>query len=374
MRTRFRFGLSAAAAMVMVSLGAPALAADTVKIAVAGPLSGNYAQYGEYLKRSAELAAADINAAGGVSGMQIEIIAEDDQMDPRQAATVAQRLSARGDIVGVVGHFSSTSSLAAQPIYARNSIVMISPSSTSPDLAGKPNFFRTAVTDEVVSRQLADYAVETLGAKRIAVLYQTGTATITQAEIFEARARELGAEILLSEGHEPERVDFQAVMTRLAPMNPDLLFTPTFTVEASRIARQAREAGIQASMMGTDGLFDTQLLRLGGDATDGYYAAAFFHHTIDRPEARHYVETYQAKFGEYPEGYGANAYDAVGLIAWAVGRVGTDPAAIIGALEQLQGDERYVGVTGEITFQPNHNVLKDILVVQARNGEFELVD
>ena len=225
----------------------------------------------------------------------------------------------------------------------------------------------------MVSRQLADYAVSRIGAKRVAVLYQTGTATITQAEIFEQRARELGAEIVLSEGHEPERVDFLAVMTKLAPMNPDLLFTPTFTVEAAKIARQAREAGIQAPLMGTDGLFDTQLLKLGGDATEGYYAAAFFHHTMDRPLARKYVDAYRQAYGEYPEGYGANAYDAVGLFAWAVAKAGNDASAIAGALESLQGATTFSGVTGEISFQPNHNVLKDIVVVQAKNGEFVLV-
>ncbi|MGH6631562.1 MAG: ABC transporter substrate-binding protein, partial [Burkholderiales bacterium] len=234
------------------------------------------AQYGTYLRNAVELAAKHINDAGAAGSYTIEVVPQDDQMDPKQAATVAQRLVSEGDILAVVGHFSSTTSLAAQPIYERAGIPMISPSSTSPDLANKSNFYRTAVTDDVVSTQLADYAVGKKGFKRIAILYQTGTSTIAQGEIFAKHAKELGAEIVLMEGHEPERVDFQAAVTTLVPLKPDLVFVPTFTAEASKIARQLREAGITAPLMGTDALFDPQFIKLAGDAGNGTYAAAFF--------------------------------------------------------------------------------------------------
>lgn len=350
-------------------------AAEPVKIAVVGPMSGNYAQYGDYLRKSAELAARDINARGGAGGSPIEIVVEDDQMDPRQAATVAQRLASRPDILAVVGHFSSTASLAAQPIYDRAGIVMISPSSTSPALSGKRNFFRTAVTDDLVASQLAEFAVRNLGAKKVAILYQTGTSTIAQAEIFAKRAKDLGANIVLSEGHEPERVDFLAAMTKLASLKPDLIFTPTFTVEAAKIARQAREAGIRAPLMGTDALYDTQLLKLAGDAAQGFYAASFFHHSVDRPAARAYVEAYKQATGSFPEGYGANSYDAVGVLAWAVGQVGKDRAKVRQALETLGNEKpKYRGVTGDIGFNKEHNVVKDVFIVRAKGDEFELAE
>ncbi len=353
---------------------AGALAAAPVKIAVVGPMTGNYAQYGEYLRKSAELAAKDLNARRGTGGAPIEIVAEDDQMDPRQAATVAQRLASRSDILAVVGHFSSTTSLAAQPIYDRAGIVMISPSSTSPALSGKHNFFRTAVTDDLVASQLAEFAVRKLGAKNIAILYQTGTSTIAQGEIFAKRAKALGASIVLSEGHEPERVDFLAVMTKLASLKPDLIFTPTFTVEAAKIARQAREAGIKAPLMGTDALYDTQLLKLAGDAAQGFYAASFFHHAVDRPAARAYVDAYRKETGSFPEGYGANSYDAVGVLAWAVGEVGNDRGKVRLVLETLgNAKPKYQGVTGDIGFNKDHNVVKEVFIVRAKGDEFELV-
>lgn len=372
---RFTGLLVAGLAVALAALGGPAAsAAGPLKIAVVGPMTGNYAQYGEYLRRSAELAAKDINARGGAGGSPVEIVVEDDQMDARQAATVAQRLASRGDIFAVVGHFSSTTSLAAQPIYDRAGIVMISPSSTSPALSGKRNFFRTAVTDDHVSTQLAEFAVRTLGARRIAVLYQTGTSTIAQAEIFSKQAKALGADIVLYEGHEPERIDFLAVMTKLASLKPDLIFAPTFTVEAAKIARQAREAGIGAPIMGTDALYDTQLLKLAGEAAQGTYAASFFHHDVERPAAKAYVDAYRKAFGGYPEGYGANSYDAVGILAWAAEQVGNDRSKVRAVLETLgNGKPKYRGVTGDIGFNKEHNVVKDIFVVRARGDGFELV-
>jgi branched-chain amino acid transport system substrate-binding protein len=360
-----------AASMLAFAGWSAAWGADTVKIAVVGPMSGNYAQYGTYLRNAVELAAKDINAAKLAGGYTVEVVAEDDQMDPKQAATVAQKLASRGDIFAVVGHFSSTTSLAAQPIYARAGIPMISPSSTSPDLTNKPNFYRTAVTDDVVSTQLADFAVGKKGFKRIAVLYQTGTSTIAQAEIFAKRAKELGAEIVLYEGHEPERVDFQAAATALVPLKPDLIFLPTFTAEASKIARQLREAGIKAPLMGTDALFDPQFVELAGDAGEGTYAAAFFHENSQRESAKKFVEAYKAAYGQAPEGYGANAYDAALLLAAAAKEGSGDRAKTLEWLGMLGNSKpAFPGVTGELGFGADHNVRKDIIIVELKAGKF----
>lgn len=375
MRKR-RLVLGSALALFMSAFGSvmPS-AADNIKIAVAGPLSGNYAQYGLYLRNAVELAVKKINAEKLGGDNTFEVVAEDDQMDPRQAATVAQKLSSDGDIIGVVGHFSSTSTLAAQPIYARAGIPMISPSSTSPDLAGKSNFYRTAVTDDVVSSQLAEFAVNKAGYKRIAVLYQTGTSTIAQAEVFAARAKELGAEIVLYEGHEPERVDFQAVVTSLVPLKPDLVFVPTFTAEASKIARQLREAAIEAPLMGTDALFDPQFATLAGDAGNGTYAAAFFHEESTRESARDFVRDYTAAYGQSPEGYGANAYDAALLFAAAVKNEGVDRQKVLDWLGSLgHANPAFPGVTGDIRFDDQHNVMKGIIIVQLKDGRFVPVD
>ena len=376
MKTR-RSVLGAALALSLAASGlaVTAASADTVKIAVVGPMSGNYAQYGAYLRNAVELAAKHINAGGLAGANTVEVVAEDDQMDPRQAATVAQKLSSQADILAVVGHFSSTTSLAAQPIYARAGIPMISPSSTSPDLANKPNFYRTAVTDDVVSAQLADFAVTAKGYKKIAVLYQTGTSTIAQAEIFAARAKALGAEIVLYEGHEPERVDFQAAVTSLVPLAPDLVFVPTFTAEASKIARQLREAGIEAPLMGTDALFDPQFVELAGDAGEGSYAAAFFHENSQRDSARAFVSEYTAGYGQAPEGYGANAYDAALLVAASVKENGADRAKLLEWLGSL-GNSRdaFPGVTGDIGFDEAHNVRKNIIIVELKGGRFSPVE
>lgn len=371
---RVALGLTFALSLSAMGAVAPS-AADTIKIAVAGPLSGNYAQYGLYLRNAVELAVKTINERKLAGEHTFEVVAEDDQMDPRQAATVAQKLSSQDDVLGVVGHFSSTATLAAQPIYARAGIPMISPSSTSPDLAGKPNFYRTAVTDDVVSSQLAEFAVNKAGYKRIAVLYQTGTSTIAQGEVFARRAKELGAEIVLYEGHEPERVDFQAVATSLVPLKPDLIFTPTFTTEASKIARQLREAGIQAPLMGTDALFDPQFVDLAGDAADGTYAAAFFHEGSSRESAQSFVKDYTAAYKQGPEGYGANAYDAALLFAGAVKEAGADRDKVLEWLGSL-GNSRdaFPGVTGDIRFDDAHNVQKGIIVVQLKNGRFTPVE
>jgi len=301
-------------------------------------------------------------------------VVEDDGMDPKQAPVVAQRLTLQPEVLAVVGHFSSTTCLAAVPIYDRGKLAVISPSATSPDLAGSsPYWFRILVTDQEVSVKLGDYAVGKLKAKRVAILYAQAAGAISQAEWFEETVKPNGSSILLKEPHEIGTKDFTAVLTKVVGLKPDLIFFPAYIAEGAPLVRQSRELGYKGALMGTDAMYTPELPSLAGPAADGVYAPAFFHPADPRPEARAYVEAYRAKYGELPEAYGANSYDAANLIFEAIRKGGTSREAIQKYMDGVGTKHpAFQGVTGSASFDAKHNVTKPLSVAVLRGGKWEL--
>ena len=359
----------------VVGMPATRVWAQDLVIAVAGPMTGNYAQYGKFMRTNVELAAQQVNAKGGINGRKIQVVVEDDGMDPKQAPVVAQRLTLRPEVLAVVGHFSSTTCLAAVPIYDRGKLVVISPSATSPDLAGSsPYWFRILVTDQEVSVKLGEYAADKLKAKRLAILYAQAAGAISQAEWFEETLKRKGGEIILKEPHEIGTKDFTAVLTKVAGLKPDLIFFPAYIAEGAPLVRQARELGYKGALMGTDAMYTPELPSLAGAAADGVYAPAFFHPADSRPEARAYVEAYRAKYGELPEAYGANSYDAANLIFEAIRKGGATREAIQKYMDGVGTRQpAFAGVTGSAAFDAKHNVTKPLSVAILKGGQWELV-
>lgn len=352
--------------------GARAYAQD-LTIAVAGPMTGSYAQYGKFMRTNAELAVEQVNAAGGINGRKVRLVVEDDAMDPKQAPVVAQRLSLDPNVLAVIGHFSSTTCLAAVPIYNRHKLVVMSPSATSPDLTGSsPYWFRGVVTDKEVVRQLATYAAEKVKPKTVAILYAQAAGAITQAEAMkEFLPKEI--KVVLYEPHEIGTKDFTAVLTKVVAASPDIVFAPVYIAEGAAIVRQAREMGYKGVMMGTDAMYTPELVTLAGAASEGFLVPAFFHPSDPRPAAQTYVKSYKAKAGELPEAYGANSYDIARLFFEAIRAGG---ATRDGVQKHLAGvgstSPAFDGVTGQMKFDKGHDVTKPVSVAEVRKGIFEL--
>jgi branched-chain amino acid transport system substrate-binding protein len=356
--------------------GCGGAASDELWIAVVGPMTGENAQYGTFMRQAAELAVEEINAAGGVNGKTLMLQVEDDKMDPKEAAIVAEKLSGDTKVLAVVGHFSSSTSLAAIPIYDQNSLPMVTPSSTSPDLSGSsPYFFRGCVTDDLLGGLIGQFVIEELQPGTAAVMYSVSDGPIANKTRFIEVAEEAGIEIVADEAHDDSDKDFTAVLTNIASMEPDLVYLSTFYTPAALIAMQAKEVGLtDVEYIGMDGIYASDLISIAGEDAEGIMAGGFFHPDSPVAEAASFIAAYREKWGEDPEGYGANAYDIVYMIAEALENGGESREEIQTYLDKL-GDELppFVGATGPTGFDDNHDPVKAAVIARIEDGEWAYV-
>ncbi len=362
----------------------------TIKVGVYGSLTGTTATFGQSTERGVKLAFDEINAAGGVGGKQLVMISEDDQSKAEEAATAVQKLINQDQVVALLGEVASSRSLAAAPIAQDAGVVMISPSSTNPEVTKKGNFiFRTCFIDPFQGTVMAKFAAQNLGMKRVAILkdvkndYSVGLAQYFTAEFTGPQAGSITGEQAYSEGD----ADFRSQLTALKANNPEAIFVPGYYTEVGSIAIQARELGITAPILGGDGWVSDQLLKIGGTALEGCYYSNHF--ALDSPDSslQGFLGRYKAKYGVQPDAIGGLAYDAARLLADGLKRLHeTDPeafealdAAKAGDAEAqkaaraklrdlIAGVEAFPGVTGPITFDADRNPVKPAVIIKIEGG------
>ena len=234
--------------LVSIFLGVSAAAGDAqepIYIALSAPITGNYAEYGLNFTRSITLALDEINAAGGIHGRPLELVIGDSKGAPKESATLAQKFTSDSRIVAQLGDFTSTCSLAAQPIYHRAGMVQLTPTSTHPDFApGSPYSFSIAGKQTEEGPFMARFAVETLGKTRIAFLYVNNDWGIAMREHFIAEAKRLGTEIVAEEAYFDGTTDFTAILTKFQALNPDLLYLASMYNDGALICKQRQRSGV----------------------------------------------------------------------------------------------------------------------------------
>ena len=351
------------------SSGGSSPAAAPFTVGVAGPMTGQYATYGASLKAGAELAAAQLNAQGGVNGSQVTLSFGDDLGDPQQAVLVAQKFIDDKNIVVVDGHMFSGATIAAGGKYQAAGLPMITPSATQPDITTLGDYiWRICMTDAVQGKGLANYSVNTLGKKNIAIMYDNSDYGRGLADAYEAGVKAVGGTIADREQYTTGDTDFKAQLTKIKAANPDLLFLSGYYPEGSKIAQQARQLGLNVQMLGSDGYASDQLPKLGGAAVNGMLVSTFFDYTKKDPTVQKFVKEYKAKYnGANPDWFVANSYDVVMLAAKAAEVAGkNDRTAINDALSKVG---TYQGVSGPISFDANGDVVKPLSIVVVKNGE-----
>jgi branched-chain amino acid transport system substrate-binding protein len=380
-RTRFALVLVALAATVALFAvagcggGSEPAADDTssaaagvpFKFGLAGPLTGQYANYGVSSQNGAEIAVAELNEAGGVNGGEASFEIGDELGDPQQAVLVAQKFIDNKEILFVNGHVFSGATIAAGAKYETAGMPMISPSATNPDISALGKYiWRVCITDAVQGEGLANYSVFDLDAKKIAVIYDNSDYGRGLADAYEAAVKAAGAEVVAKEQYGAGDTDFKAQLTKIKSANPDLLFLSGYYPEGSKIALQAQELGIKAQMLGSDGYASQEIIKLGGQAVEGMLISTFFDASKTDPAIQKFVEAHKAKFGTEPDWFAACSYDLIMLTAKAATDAGkNDRTAINDALSKIG---TYKGITGDITFDENGDVLKPLNIVVVQNG------
>ncbi|MDL2316418.1 branched-chain amino acid ABC transporter substrate-binding protein [Desulfovibrio sp. OttesenSCG-928-A18] len=310
--------------------------AQTIKLGIGGAHTGDLAGYGVPALNAAKLVVEKVNASGGIHGMMVEIVQQDDQCKPELSTNAATKLIA-GDIRIVMGHTCSGANKAALPLYEDKKIVSISPSATSPELtqSGRfPHFFRTIPSDDAQARLGVDFAIQALGAKKIALLHDKGDYGKGYCE-FAKKFIEEGSEakVVFFEGITPGAVDYSSAVQKIARSGADTLIFGGYYPEASKLVTAIRARGMKINFVSEDGVKTEKLLELAGKDAEGVYASSNreYGHLPITQEA---VARHKEVFGTEPGQFFELAYAATQALLNAVDKAGgdQDPEAIMKAL------------------------------------------
>lgn len=331
MNITFRLAPFAAAVGIAASaLALPAAQAQNIKIAVVGPQTGPVTQYGEMVREGVDTAVERINAAGGVDGRKLEIVAVDDACEPKQGPVAANRVV--NDKIGfVVGAVCSGATIAAAPIYNSEGVVMITPSATAPALTDGKNYqfiFRTIGRDDQQGPAAARFIAEKIKPAKTAVLhdkqsYGQGIATSVKDGLAKA-----GIPVAVFEGINAGDSDYSAVITKLKSAGVDFVYYGGYHPEMGLLLRQAQEQGLKARFMGPEGTGNPDINAIAGDAVEGMLLtlpADFSQQADNAAIAKAFTDKKRNPGGAFQ----LTAYAATQVIADAIKGAGsTDPSKV----------------------------------------------
>ncbi|WP_334128348.1 branched-chain amino acid ABC transporter substrate-binding protein [Sneathiella sp.] len=309
---KFLFAASALSLGMMMT-SAPAWA--DIAIATAGPMTGQYASFGQQMKAGAEQAVADINAAGGVNGEMLTLEVGDDACDPKQAVAVANQMASKG-VVFMAGHFCSGSSIPASAVYTEEGIIMISPASTNPKLTdeGGDNVYRVCGRDDQQGIVAGAYLAEQAKAgKKVAILHDKTAYGKGLADETKAAMEKNGAEATMYEAYTAGEKDYTALVSKMKQESIDIAYIGGYHTEAGLIVRQMRDQGMSTQLVSGDALVTDEYWSITGDAGEGTLMT-FSPDPRKNPGVDELVAKFRAK-GIEPEGYVLYTYAAIQ--AWA---------------------------------------------------------
>lgn len=354
--------------LLSIALAACSTGGDTIKIGFIGPLTGDAAAYGMDTLNGAQLKVEEINAAGGIDGKQIVLVAEDAKCNGTDAASAAQKLANVDKVVAVIGGACSSETLAAAPIFEAAGIVEISALSSSPDITNAGDFlFRDYPSDALKTKAMAAY-FKSKGFTKVAIISE-GT---DFCQSFRDSLKADFGEFVFDEMVEPGTKDYRSLMTKLKDEEFDVFVANGQTPATIAImVQQLREQGLEQLAITHDAGQTTETITVGGDAVEKLQA-------INVPalgDDTDFGKKLIAKYGQ-PRGaiaFAGHAYDAMGVLAQAVGAVGTDGAALKKYLDDLAS---YDGVVGQFSFDDNGDVVGiNYKLIEVQDGKWvELQD
>ncbi len=339
-------GLSAAMVLAMGTAQAE------IKIATAGPMTGQYASFGAQMKAGAEMAVKDINAAGGVMGQQLVLEIGDDACDPKQAVSVANQMVNKG-VVFMAGHFCSGSSIPASAVYDEEGIVQISPASTNPKLTdeGGPGVYRVCGRDDQQGIVAGNYIADKFGGKNVAVLHDKTAYGKGLADETNAQLKKRGVNASMYEAYTAGEKDYSALVSKMKASSIDVIYLGGYHTEAGLILRQARDQGLKAQLISGDALVTQEYWQITGDIGEGTLMT-FSPDPRKNPGASDIVQRFRDA-GVEPEGYVLYTYAAIQAWAQAAGKANsTEFDAVVKSLNSNKFDT----VLGNIGFDEKGDV------------------
>ncbi|NIO40544.1 MAG: ABC transporter substrate-binding protein [Burkholderiales bacterium] len=347
-----------------------------VRIGHAGPLTGPIAHLGKDNENGVRLAIEEANAAGLVIGgdkIHFEMISEDDEGNPQKGTVVAQKI-VDADVVGVIGHLNSGTTIPASKIYFDAGLVQISPSATNVDYTnqGYETAFRLMANDAQQGMVLGYFAAKKLNAKKIAVIDDRSAYGKGLADQFELAAKDAGAEIITREFTDTTKTDFTAILTRIKGMKADLVFCGCMDSQTGPMMKQIKNLGLSSTFLSGDGSQSRQFLTLAGEAADGAYASSPGLPLDKMPGGPAFSEKYKNTFNQEIQIYAPYAYDAANvLIAVITEADSTDPEVYLPLLAGID----YNGVSGKVRFDEKGDIKGGMIsIYRASNGQWQYIE
>jgi len=373
------FGILVIAGLLLTACGGGG--GDTIKIGVVAELTGDIPAVGASCKNAAELAVKEVNDAGGleVGGKkyQIELFVEDNAGKADQSASATQKLITQQNVVAIIGPNASRYAIPASEVAESSQVMLISPWSTNPKttLVGdtgqsKKYVFRACFIDPFQGRVVAKFAMENLGAKKAAVLYDVASEYNKGiADIFKATFEEIGGTVVAFETYTTGDKDFSAQLTKIKDAGPDVVFLPNYYSEVPLQIQQAHRLGIDVPFLGSDSWGSVELITLCGADCEGYYFSTHYAADAATPVATKFIEAYKTTYGVTPDDVAALTYDSFGLLFQALQTAGKiDRQAVRDAMAKIP---KYDGVTGSMTFEEGSgDPVKSAVILQVKEGKF----
>ena len=354
---------------------------STIKIGVIAELTGDVPAVGVSCKKAAEMAADEINAAGGldVGGkkFKVKLFIEDNAGKADQSAATAQKLITQKKVVAIVGPSATRYAIPASEIAESSKTVLITPWSTNPKTtldartnAPKKYVFRACFIDPFQGGVVAKFALENLKAKKAAVLYDVASDYNKGiAEFFKETFEKNGGKVVAFETYTTNDKDFSGQLTKIKGASPDIIFLPNYYSEVPLQIQQAKRLGISVPFLGSDSWGSQDLLKLCGKDCEGYYFSTHYAADSATPVASKFIEAFKKKYGVMPDDVAALTYDSFGLLKEAITKAAKlDRSAIRDAIAKIPS---YEGVTGNMQFKEGSgDPVKSAVILQIKDGKF----
>jgi branched-chain amino acid transport system substrate-binding protein len=356
--------------LTVFALSGTALAADTIKIGVYLPLTGQMAFGGQLELEGLQMAHKE---APEVLGKKVELFVVDNKSDKVESANAVKRLIEKEKVVAIIGTYGSSLAMAGGEVAEKAGIPMVGTSPTNPLVTqGKKYSFRVCFIDPFQGAGAATYAINTLNAKNAALLvdvsndYSVGLATF-----FTRSFIKLGGQVVTNLKYQAGDQDFTAQLTEIISKKPDVLFIPSYFAEGAIIMKQAQELGANFRIMGGDAMDNPNIVEIGGSAVEGFVHTTFPYDPSMAdmsPIAQKFTENWKKAYpAKEPNVNAALGYDAYLIVLDAIKRAGkAEPEAITAALAATKGFE---GVTGSTTINATHDAEKPVGLVQIKDGK-----
>ena len=350
-------------------------AGDEIVIGANFELTGNHAQYGANANNGLKLAIKEINDAGGINGKKIKIVEADAKSEAAEAVNAATKLISDDNVVALIGPAVTANVIAESQVATDNKVPIIAPAATNADVTVengevKPFVFRACFIDPQQSEVMAQFAAKDLNAKT-AVLYIDSSSDYSKSlgKIFKEKFEADGGQIVMEEAFLAKDQDFKAALTKIQTANADVIFVPAYYEEVGKIVKQARELGITAAILGTDGWDDVKVIEIAGkDALNNTFFCTHYFEGEESVQA--FLKAYKDEYKTDANVFAALGYDAGKMLIDAIQRGGDDSEKIRANIESIK--DLQVG-TGKITMDPaTHNPIKGIVVIETKDGTREL--